>query len=455
MRAASTAILERMPGRNEECPCGSGRKYKKCCLRRDETARQPPAAELRATIAAYALEPSFDAARRKAWRAFGGVGNVHRAFEMGMPLAEDFMGWFINAYPVEGVTPLERFAAAREALLSRERRAELDFLRSVRYGLFEVVEIAAPRVSLRDIIDGSELTVLDRATSANAARWDILGAWAARLAGRACLWGHSLVFRQDRKHELLGAVRAWKRRARKDADPERFLGLCYPKLKKLFEEPPRPVVTTTDGEELLLCKARYAVDAKAAERALDGIAELEREPGARRWALPEDNRRGEPVVKAFFELAEAELSVETLSRERLAAARELVESLPRARAKFLGEEALPADAPDARGETPSEEKQLSADEARYCLEAAREWLDEEVPALDGETPRQAAECAEGRAGLEELLKLFENRFERGAGDQGAPWVAAVLELLGRPASAKVAEALERLRRLSESTELRH
>ena len=28
-------------GRNEKCPCGSGRKYKQCCLRKDEeTARQ-------------------------------------------------------------------------------------------------------------------------------------------------------------------------------------------------------------------------------------------------------------------------------------------------------------------------------------------------------------------------------------------------------------------------------
>ncbi len=28
-------------GRNERCPCGSGRKYKQCCLRKDEeTARK-------------------------------------------------------------------------------------------------------------------------------------------------------------------------------------------------------------------------------------------------------------------------------------------------------------------------------------------------------------------------------------------------------------------------------
>ena len=26
-------------GRNEPCPCGSGKKYKKCCLAKDEAAR--------------------------------------------------------------------------------------------------------------------------------------------------------------------------------------------------------------------------------------------------------------------------------------------------------------------------------------------------------------------------------------------------------------------------------
>ena len=28
-----------MPGRNDSCPCGSGRKYKKCCMRNDQNMR--------------------------------------------------------------------------------------------------------------------------------------------------------------------------------------------------------------------------------------------------------------------------------------------------------------------------------------------------------------------------------------------------------------------------------
>ncbi len=45
-------MSDNKPGRNEQCPCGSGRKYKQCCLQKDEEA----ARELRAQAAAQAAE---------------------------------------------------------------------------------------------------------------------------------------------------------------------------------------------------------------------------------------------------------------------------------------------------------------------------------------------------------------------------------------------------------------
>jgi len=40
-------------GRNDPCPCGSGKKYKKCCLTTDieQSAQNSPAAEVNQTIA--------------------------------------------------------------------------------------------------------------------------------------------------------------------------------------------------------------------------------------------------------------------------------------------------------------------------------------------------------------------------------------------------------------------
>lgn len=50
-RAADTFLLERAIGRNEFCPCGSGRKYKHCHIHQYETlARRIPGSELKRLV---------------------------------------------------------------------------------------------------------------------------------------------------------------------------------------------------------------------------------------------------------------------------------------------------------------------------------------------------------------------------------------------------------------------
>ena len=55
--AAGTPKAAR-PGRNEPCPCGSGRKYKQCCLEKDEAADRVAFAK----ALEEAPEPSAEAA---------------------------------------------------------------------------------------------------------------------------------------------------------------------------------------------------------------------------------------------------------------------------------------------------------------------------------------------------------------------------------------------------------
>jgi len=72
--------MKARPGRNDPCPCGSGRKYKQCCLEKDEAETRAAYAK----AAAEAPEPSADAspARTRApkhqtqqpWRATGTRG---------------------------------------------------------------------------------------------------------------------------------------------------------------------------------------------------------------------------------------------------------------------------------------------------------------------------------------------------------------------------------------------
>ncbi len=48
------------PGRNDPCPCGSGKKYKQCCLVKDEAKAR--AARAKAAEAAPAPEAAAEAA---------------------------------------------------------------------------------------------------------------------------------------------------------------------------------------------------------------------------------------------------------------------------------------------------------------------------------------------------------------------------------------------------------
>lgn len=47
------------PGRNDPCPCGSGKKYKRCCLHQHEAAAAERAAAAAAEAAAQPPPPGF------------------------------------------------------------------------------------------------------------------------------------------------------------------------------------------------------------------------------------------------------------------------------------------------------------------------------------------------------------------------------------------------------------
>ena len=51
-----TSQTRKRPGRNEPCYCGSGRKYKQCCLGKDEAAARQAREETNASARAAAAD---------------------------------------------------------------------------------------------------------------------------------------------------------------------------------------------------------------------------------------------------------------------------------------------------------------------------------------------------------------------------------------------------------------
>jgi hypothetical protein len=86
----------------------------------------------------------------------------------------------------------------------------------------------------------------------------------------------------------------------------------------------------------------------------------------------------------------------------------------------------------------------------------RTWLDELVPALDGQTPREAAKSEEGRVLLEALLREFEYRsaINRSVGRSDVDVEALRIELGMVQASIKLGQGLRYRRRYRASREER-
>jgi tetratricopeptide (TPR) repeat protein len=120
-------------GRNEPCPCGSGNKYKRCCLSRDEAAAaEHAAAAQRAAVQRFAaLAAGFDDLNDGLDEASNRVVDLidaHRLDE-----AEQAAHDLLRRYP-DIVDGLERLAMVYRARGDRPRAAEYyrkaaDFLR--------------------------------------------------------------------------------------------------------------------------------------------------------------------------------------------------------------------------------------------------------------------------------------------------------------------------------------
>jgi SEC-C motif-containing protein len=166
-------------GPNELCPCGSGRKFKKCCgdpravdrYTRDE--RKAAFTRLTEYIEVFGRDDA-ERASEVFWGEFSS-----RADELPPERDELFDDieqlWLMFDHAGAGGVMVDRFLAGAE--LGDGERAFLQALRRSSMRVYEVVA-AQPGQSLRlrDAIEGGEVTVNERQASRTMARGDYLAA---------------------------------------------------------------------------------------------------------------------------------------------------------------------------------------------------------------------------------------------------------------------------------------
>jgi len=174
-------------GRNDPCPCGSGKKYKRCCMARDKAeqaermAWERAARNMRVALVGFAREKEFlkdlAAGLGLFWQDRYTLDSVEK---MSVDESLRFFDWFAHDYRLEHVSPDSGYRGKRLIKVYREQvadalndkeKAVLDAWIDSRPGSAFVLQDASPqegRVVLRDLFEeGRVLTVHDAAAASH------------------------------------------------------------------------------------------------------------------------------------------------------------------------------------------------------------------------------------------------------------------------------------------------
>lgn len=142
-------------GRNHPCPCGSGKKYKKCCLSAAESQAARPSP-------VHQRDQDFVAElRRYAMRRFGEKWvRAARDFHDPAQMMELFVPWSVYVFEIEGRPVVDWFLEDRGARLGADERAWLIAQQRTWLSIWEVVEVEPGKsVTVRDLLSGEERRV--------------------------------------------------------------------------------------------------------------------------------------------------------------------------------------------------------------------------------------------------------------------------------------------------------
>lgn len=453
---------------NEPCPCGSGRKFKKCCGGPGAKAASvglPHTQADRATAFEkldFFIDELWEEEEEDAFEVFWGRHLEHEGElpEELLIMSRDVQEtWFAFDYEVDdGVRIIDEFL--EQADLSGSERSLLMAMRESSMRLYEVVDtVPSSSMTLRDLVEGAVVTVSESTASRTVARHECL---AARVIPRGCsgrpeMERGVLHIPSLLREPVLAGIKKHRSEFLRD-HPGASIDSFYKLLPPLFHdawltsifEPAVPKLVNTDGEEMVVSHVSFYVDDQdALLRALAGAQHegLSR-VGSGAWGWSGKSASGGEVSLGTLDLRGGILTVEANSVERGRRARELVERLAGSATRHRGTthedvrrkvmegvtaRALGRGDQDARPVPAAIDPDVAeALVTEHYARHYRAWVDEAVPALDGRTPREAAKSRDLRSRVEDLIRGLEGMYERALKD-GQPaydpsWMWAELGL---------------------------
>lgn len=454
------------PGRNDPCPCGSGRKFKQChgaaggansvdagelVWRRTRRALDGfPTMMLRFTLDVYGA-----AALQEAWSEFLLWPEEEVAFDPESPHVPVFMPWFFHCWAPDPAGSVVEDRALRDrpptSVLLERRAARLDaalrtYLEGCLRAPFSFHEITrcdrGRGFRTRDVFTHDEHEVMERSASRTLQPGDTLYAQLVETGGITMVEACSALVLPPRtrlplidlRQRMVGRGRQLDRARLAEWDIEiRALHLeAYDELTN----PRLPHVQNTDGEDLIPHRMVFDIDSAAdAFAALKHLAsdhdesELLESAGydadgsLQRVSLPwtrAGNRlhgSWKHTVLGHITIVGSRLEAEVNSVERAERLRRMIEDClgPRARHRATEIRSIEHALAEAREDTvpPSTVEppaELAEEMHRMMAAHYEDWATTSIPVLGGLTPLEAVEDEHGR----EKVRALVAEMERGA-----------------------------------------
>lgn len=449
-------------GRNDPCPCGSGRKFKQCCLTATSVATDP--ADLawqrvrRAldghakTMTQFTTEIWGADAIDRAWAEF--MPQQSAPFDPEGPHTPMFMPWMFHCWRPQGAEPPTRAYLDRRArTIDPLRREYLESCLSSRFSFFEVEGCQPGRgFGLHDLFSGERHEVVERSGSQALQDGDLIYGLLAHAAGVTLVEAmNTFVIPPIHKIDVIRLRQHLRSAAGSPAGDVRVahaetLRKLYLQLADRILNPPLPVLHNTDGDPLVLHKLVF--DVESAQAAFDALKHLDFDAeeaellaGATRDAAGtlqqvslawkrRGNRKHKDwnnTVLAHLDINGRRLTAEVNSEKRAAAFRRLVERAMGERARFRVAEVQSGEklmsqvraraSSGQRRPAPLDDELQNSPEVRALLDAMvarhyEDWVGQKIPALGGKTPRAAMKTADGREMVEALVRDMERNNSR-------------------------------------------
>ncbi len=453
------------PGRNDPCPCGSGKKYKQCCLQVQETQQTEDFLWHQIRRAINGLPEKLlkfsqnhwdQHAFLEAWGDFTLWGEEE--FSPDTPHMQLFMPWFFfNWHPDYSIPNTPRKRTTGEAFLVKHGRQLDPLLKryieqccTTPFSFFDIVSVRpGDGFMLCDILTGEECYATEHSGSMQAEAGQIVFGKLVKVDHVAILEANAPIFLPPINKIVILELR--KELCAQENPPSQTLLkkythemlAIYHQVYERLHNPPTPSLRNTDGDPMVFQKLVYDIQSPQAaftalkQLCIDSIddelledAEFNAAGELHRIEFPwlkkgnAKHKSRNNTILGHIRIREHQLTAEVNSDKRAQQFQKLIKKLlPEARYKtsvIESPQAMLAHMQNEGESTQTRQRRENQEELNnrpevqegimaFLREHYRQWPHEKLPALNGKTPLQTVKTKDGREKVEALLRDFELR----------------------------------------------